>query len=90
MSEEDLRQGRVILETRSDVLIRVLWEIYTESIIDISMGDPDHDTHNKEPMKTLRDLWGKGNKDKYNKNFHKNVFSLYLLSLLMACLEMRP
>ena len=45
-------------ETRGDVIIRILWESKTEAIIDFRMGDPDCDTHKKEPMGMLQDLWG--------------------------------
>ena len=42
---------------RGGLLIQGLWESQTEAIIDIRLGDPDCDTHKKEPMGTLLDLW---------------------------------
>ena len=50
-SEEEVIHGGVVLETRGDVLIQVLWEIQTEAIGDVIFGDSDDDNYNKDPIK---------------------------------------
>ena len=60
-----------ILETRGDVLIRGLWEIHTDAIIDVRFGDSDAETYRKETMDKLLDHWEKEKKDNYGKHCHK-------------------
>ena len=69
-SEEEARQGRGGLETRGDVLIRVLWKIQTGAIIGVRFGDADADTYKYEPMDKLLDCWVNQNMDKHNKHYH--------------------
>ena len=81
-SEEEARQGRGGLETRGDVLIRVLWKIQTGAIIGVRFGDADADTYKYEPMDKLLDCWVNQNMDKHNKHYHeqRKVFSIFPLS----------
>ena len=48
---------RIIPETQGNVLIRVLWEIQTDSIIDVKFGDADAETYVKKGMDTLLPRW---------------------------------
>ena len=58
-SEEEVRQGRGVLETRCDVLIQGLLESHTDTIIDLAFLDSDSKTCNHEPMDKLLDCWEK-------------------------------
>ena len=53
--EEEVSQGLEVLETRGDVLIRGLWEIQTEAIIDVRFGYADAGTYKHKPMYKLLD-----------------------------------
>ena len=55
ISEEEDRQGRGGLETRGGVLIRILWKIQTDVIINVKFGDSDADTYKYETMDKLLD-----------------------------------
>ena len=70
-SIEKERQGRRRLETRGDIIIWELWESKTEATIDVRLGDPECDTHKKEPMGMLLAWWEKEKKDKNGKHCHK-------------------
>ena len=59
ISEEELLQGRGVLDTRSDVLIQVIEESQDDTIIDVRLGYSDCETHKKESIKTLLDQWEK-------------------------------
>ena len=48
---------RRIPETQGDVLIRGLWEIHTDAIIDVRFRDSDMDNYVKEGMHTLLPRW---------------------------------
>ena len=45
ISEEEVRQSRGGLEISCVVLVGRLWEINTEAIIGVILGDPDYDSH---------------------------------------------
>ena len=56
-SEGGRYHRRIITETQGDVLIRGLWEIQTDDIIDVRLKDSDADTYVKEGMDTLFPRW---------------------------------
>ena len=60
--EEEASQGRGGLETRRDVLIRGLWKIQTDTIINVRFGDANTDIYKNEPMDNLLARWDKENK----------------------------
>ena len=59
------------METRGDVLIRGLWEIQNDVIIDVRFGDADMDTYKYDPMDKLLIIWDKENKDNHGNNLHE-------------------
>ena len=56
------------METRGGVLVRGLWERYTDVIITVTLGDTDMDTYMFKPMVTLLYRWDKTKKDKHGKH----------------------
>ena len=90
-SDEEVSNWKGGLETISDVLIRGWWESQTEEIIDVRLGEPDFESHKREPTGMLLAWWDKEKEEKPSNNFHKQrkTFSPFL-SLLMECLEMCP
>ena len=79
----EVRHGRIIPETWGDVLIKGLWEIHTDAIIDIRFGDADGEIYVKEGMDTIFTRWEKMKKDKHGwhcQNQGKH-FSLLVLSV---------
>ena len=82
-SEEEVHQGRGVMDTIGDVLICVLWESQTVSIIYVIFVDVNTDTYKHEPMGKLLARWYKKNKNKHSKNFHNKWkhFSTFFLSL---------
>ena len=46
-------RGGSRLETRGEIIIQGLWEIQTDSIIEIRFGYSDADTYSKEPMENI-------------------------------------
>ena len=67
-SEGGRYHRRIITETQGDVLIRGLWEIQTDDIIDVRFIDSDADTYVKEGMDTLLLRWEKIHKDKHGRH----------------------
>ena len=57
ISEEGVRQGRVRLDTRGDIIIQGLWEIQTDAIIDVRFGDSYMNPYKNEPMYKLLAYW---------------------------------
>ena len=53
--EGGISQGRDILNTRVVALIRDLWDLQTDTIIDVKLSDADTDTYRFEPMVTILD-----------------------------------
>ena len=49
-------------------MIRGLWYIQTDSIIDVKLGDDDVDIYTFEPMEVILDWWYKTNKYKHGKH----------------------
>ena len=75
--------GSDIPETRGDVLIQILWELHTDAMIDIKLGDTDAYTYRFEPMEKILACWEKMKKDKHSNPCHKQrkFFSLFLFLL---------
>ena len=69
------------MDTRGDFLIRVLWEIHTDAIIDVRFGDSGTDTYRKELIYNILAHWEKENKDKNGNycNEQQKHFSLLVL-----------
>ena len=69
------------LETRCDILIQGLWEIYTGAIIDVIFVYADADTYKYDPMYRLLACWEKKNNDKKSNHFHeqRKHFSPFVL-----------
>ena len=89
-SEEEVHQGRGVLEKTGDVLIRVLWESQNEAIIDIRLGDLDCESYKKETIVTLLTWWGKEKNYNNGKHWHEQrKYFFSVLSLLTAFLESR-
>ena len=59
ISEKEVHNERVCLETRGDFLISGLWESYTDTIIDVRLADLNCETYKKDPTKALLYFWGK-------------------------------
>ena len=59
------------METIFDFLIWGLWEIQTDSRIDVQFGGLGVDTYRKEPMENLMAWWEKENKYRNGKHCHK-------------------
>ena len=74
ISEGDMCHGRIILETRGNVLIRGLWDIQTDAIIDIRFRYSDAETYVKEVIDQIFPRWEKMNVDKNGKNCHEQRF----------------
>ena len=62
-------------------MIRGLWDLQVESIIDVKLGNADTDSYKYEPMAALLDWWETINKYKHgkycndqNKHFSPFVF----------------
>ena len=53
------------------MLIRGLWEIQIEAIVEFRFVYDDVDVYNKEGMDTLLPRWEKMKKDKHGRNCHK-------------------
>ena len=68
---EDICHVSDILDTRGDLLIRGLWDIQTDNIINAKVGNSGEYTYSLEPMVTLLDRWDKNKKDNHGKNCHK-------------------
>ena len=68
---------------RGDVIIRVLWDVQTEAIIDVKLGDADTDYYKYEPMTALLDWWKTIKKDMHGKhcNDQRKHFSQFVLSV---------
>ena len=91
ISEEEVCQGRGLLETRCDVLIQGLWEHPTEAIVNVKFGDADTDTYKHDPMDKLLDCWDNQKKDNHGKQYHEQrKYFLVFFYLLMTCLERSP
>ena len=64
---------------------RGLWDIQTDSIIDVRFGDADVETYKTEGMDTLLPRWDNINKDKQSRSssrwdfhFHSYVITIYV------------
>ena len=69
------------METRGGVLIRVLWDRYTDATIDVKLCDSYADTYKHESMGNLLDQWDKmkkGNHSNYNNEKRKQITICYL------------
>ena len=75
--EEGIRHGSEILETRCDVLIQGLWELQTNAIIDVKIGDADADICMFEPTDKLLACWEKQKKDNNCNNCHEQRIFFY-------------
>ena len=82
-SDEEVRQGRGVLDTRGDILIRRLLEIYTGDIIDTRFGDAEADTYKHKPMDKILFHWNNQNKYKHSNHCHeqRKYFSPFILSV---------
>ena len=70
-SEREIIQGSVNVETRGDVLIRYLWGIYTNAIINVKLRNAHTDTHRFGTMVTLLAWWDKMKNYNHDKHYHK-------------------
>ena len=77
----DIRHRRNIPETRGDVLIRRLWEIQTDAIIDIRFGDAGAETYVKERMDTTVPRWDQMKNENHERHFHKAMEKISPFSL---------
>ena len=71
------------METRGDVMIRLLWDRQTNAIIDIKLSNSDADSYIFEPMVALLDWWEKIKKYKHSKHCHNQQkhFSPFFFSV---------
>ena len=71
------------METRGDVMIRLLWDRQINAIIDIKLGNADADSYIFDPIVALLDWWEKIEKDKHSKHLHnqQKQFSPFFLSV---------
>ena len=77
-----MRQIGSVIETRSDVLIRGLWESHMEEIIDIRFGDADVETCKPEIMDKILVLWEKNQEKQAREEFilpTETFFSIFPL-----------
>ena len=51
-------------------MVRVLWDIQVDDIIDVKLGNADADTYKYDPMTYLLARWEKIKKDKHVKHCH--------------------
>ena len=63
-------------------MIRDLWDIQVNSIIDVKFGASDEDTYKYNPMTSILARWEKIKKDKHGKHCHdqRKHFSPFVLS----------
>ena len=68
------------METRGDFIIRGLWEIQTDAIINVIFGDSDTDTYKKEATGKLLARWEKESRYKDGNKWHEQgIFSTFVL-----------
>ena len=68
-SEQEIRQvSDKHKDTSGDVMIRGLWYIQVDAIIDVKLEDADADRYRYKPMTSLLAKWEKIKKDKHGKN----------------------
>ena len=53
------------------MLIRGLWEIQKDAIVDVRFVDADAETYVKEGMGTILPRWEKTKKENHGRNFHE-------------------
>ena len=51
-------------------MIRELWDLQVNAIIDVKLGDADKDTYKHDPMTKILDRWENIKKDKHGKHCH--------------------
>ena len=78
-----MRHRRIILETRGDMLIRGLWKIQTDAIIDSRFRYSDVEIYVKEAIYTLLPRWEQTNKENNGQHKHeqRKNFSLFVSSV---------
>ena len=64
-------------------MIRGLWDLQVDAIIDVKLGDADANTYKYEPMTSLLSRWENIKKDKHVKHCHgqRKHFSPFVLSV---------
>ena len=80
-SERDIRQDSGRLETWGDIIIQGLWVRYTDTIINVNLGDAEANTYIFEPMVSLLAWWEKIKKDKNGKHCHKHQKNFSVCSI---------
>ena len=78
-----MRHRRIILETRGDMLIRGLWKIQTDAIIDSRFRYSDVEIYVKEAIYTLLTRWEQTKKENQIQHYntrHKQI-PMFVLSL---------
>ena len=72
---EDLTMRYVTVKEKrrlgGDVLIMVLLERKTYAILYVGFGDPECNSDNKYPTRSLLSWWENGGKDKYSNHCHR-------------------
>ena len=65
------------------MLIRGLWDLQVEAIIEVKLGDADADSYKYEPMEELLARRETIKKDKHGKHchHHQKQFSMFVLSV---------
>ena len=70
ISDDELRQGGGILETRCEFFIQGLLESQTDTIINNRFEDADADTYKYETMNKILACWDKKKKDNHGNKCH--------------------
>ena len=78
-----MRQGSGRLDTQDDVMIWVLWDIQTDAIINIKLGDAYMKTYRFEQISALLAQWEKIDKYTHGKHCHnqRKHFSPFVISI---------
>ena len=76
-----MRHGKIILEPRGDVLIKGIWEIKPDAIIDIRFRDADADTYATKGMDTLLPRREQINMDKHRRIYYEEQIHFFLFVL---------
>ena len=80
-SNEEVHQDREENYNRGDFIIRGLWELQTNTIVDVIFGDANCVTYNKEPIISLLARWVKGENDKQSMHCHNQWKKHFVSSL---------